>query len=109
MRSALSVVMERNSHATGSLVTEPYEAGWATEAMWFVEALDPLEVTWTARVEISPDGLRWCPWGGQEHPLADPGLTALPVTHFGTWLRIVLTATGSPQGQGRFMVTLALK
>ncbi|CAN5385955.1 hypothetical protein BH10ACT7_BH10ACT7_00040 [soil metagenome] len=108
MRSAHTVVLERNTPIVGTFHTEPYEVGWATEAIWYVDALDPLDAEWTLVVEISPDGLRWCALDDSSHPLASSGLTAIRVTHFGTWLRIGLTPSVAA-ATARLLVTLSLK
>ena len=51
--------------------SEPYEAGWAREAVIFVRALKaPKGEQPMARVEISPDGMRWMP-EGTEAPMPD--------------------------------------
>lgn len=108
MKSAHTVVIERNTVAVGALETEPYEVGWATEALWFVEPLDPLDTTWRMRVRISPDGLRWCEHGDEVREVSSRGLTALPVARFGSWLQLVLSAD-DPAACARVMITLALK
>jgi hypothetical protein len=67
--------VERGEPLRGTFATEPYEAGWATEALVFVRLLEaPAGARVRARVQISPDGMHW----------ADEG-TALPeVTGLGT-------------------------
>ena len=61
MQTSLTVTMERNATFAGVIHTEPYEAGWAREALWFVHVF---EVNDQAKAEfvpqISPDGLHWC-------------------------------------------------
>jgi hypothetical protein len=87
-----TAVITRNETWAGACASEPYECGWAREAIVFLRALEfsgPAP-TARARVQISPDGIRW----------ADEGTTiALPtqadavafgkVMHFGNWLRVV--------------------
>lgn len=107
MRSPHTVVLERNSTITGTFATEPYEAGWATEALWFVEPLDPWQGRWLARVQVSPDGLRWCDHTSPARELAD-GLTALELSRFGTWVRLRLEPDDE-SSVARVMITLALK
>jgi len=92
LRESASAVVARNETWTGSAATEPYEAGWAGEAIVFVRALKAPAFAGSspmARVEISPDGMRWVP-EGTTFPL--PGVpdevTFARVRHFGQWLRI---------------------
>ena len=60
----LTAVVARNETWTGESSTEPYEAGWAKEAIVFVRALrDPKGKLPKARVEISADGMHWAPEG----------------------------------------------
>ena len=60
-----TAVIARNETWTGKSASEPYECGWAREAIVFLRALDaPRRIGRTrARIEISPDGLRWVPSG----------------------------------------------
>lgn len=106
--SAISVVLERNTVATGRLTTEPYESNWAREAIFFVNALDELTAPWSARVQISPDGLSWCDLPDARADLSPTGVTALRVSHFGAWLRLDVVST-DPASTIRCVVTLNAK
>ena len=98
IRENHTAVVARNERWSGSAATEPYEAGWATEAVIFVRALaierGPEAVAEvlppTARVQISADGMRWID-EGTTFPL--PQSTELDgcarVIQFGNWLRVV--------------------
>ena len=61
IRHSLSAVVARNEPWSGKIATEPYEAGWAEEAVFFVRALSASKVPSSvkARVQISPDGMNW--------------------------------------------------
>jgi hypothetical protein len=99
MRQSFTAVVERNVTWQGEFAAEPYEAAWATEAIYFVRALDganmPGDVT--ARVQVSPDGIHWCdegtvialPQPPSATSTADSTLTFGRVSHFGGWLRLV--------------------
>jgi hypothetical protein len=93
----------------GSAATEPCEAGWATEAVLFVRALANAKgKPGRARVEISPDGMRWVA-EGTTFPLPAKAdvVTFARVAHFGNWLRI---AADLPKGAARtVLVTYHLK
>ena len=62
---AYTAVIERNRSWKGAFETEPYEAAWAGEAIFYVRALEANDVPegTPARVQISPDGMRWCDEG----------------------------------------------
>lgn len=110
IRQSYTAVVERNQTWTGIFATEPYEAAWAGEAIFFVRALAaagmPSDVQ--ARVQISPDGIRWCDEGSAILlPAETERLTFTKVTHFGGWLRLVGTL---PDGASlTVIVALSLK
>jgi hypothetical protein len=88
-----TAVLERRTPVHGPYATEPYEAAWANEAVFFVRA-DPAPESddggsgaHTARVQISPDGMQWCDEGSAA-PVRPGELAAVKVAHFGGWLRI---------------------
>ena len=86
----MSLVVSRNEAWQGDRATEPVEAGWASEAVFFVRLLrKPIGALPSAFVEISPDGMRWVAEGTSvELPNEEDGVTALRVAHFGNWLRL---------------------
>ncbi|MCZ6631820.1 MAG: hypothetical protein O7G87_00315 [bacterium] len=49
LRKSHTAVMERNQIWSGSFETEPYEAGWASEAIFFVRTLFPKGFKWERR------------------------------------------------------------
>ena len=111
MRNATTAVIARGELWEGSLQTEPYEAAWAGEAVFFVHVM---EVTGqdnspvVARVQISPDGMRWVDEGATLTiaPQAD-SLSFARVSNFGGWLRLSVTV---PAALGiKVVATLALK
>jgi hypothetical protein len=91
MRQSFTAVIERNVTWQGEFTVEPYEAAWATEAIYFVRTLNaanmPNDVA--ARVQISPDGIHWCDEGTTLTLSQEPGVTFARVSHFGGWLRLV--------------------
>ena len=109
MKTAQTVVIERDAWFDTSLTTEPFEAGWATEALWFINVLDSDGSRWVAIPEISPDGANWI-----SAPAAIPlslsslGVHALPLDHFGVWLRLTVVPT-STAARLKLRVTLSLK
>ena len=92
MRQSFTAVVERNVTWQNEFIAEPYEAAWATEAIYFVRALAasnmPSDVQ--ARVQISPDGVHWCDEGTTVTlPSSAEAVTFGRVSHFGGWLRLV--------------------
>lgn len=109
LRESLTAVIARNETWAGASATEPYEVGWATEAVFFVRALKagkgaPVE----AHVEISPDGMRWIREGTSlVLPTVIDELAVARVRHFGNWLRL---ASDLPdQAEATVLVSLHLK
>jgi hypothetical protein len=104
-----AAVIARNETWSGLVATEPHEAGWAREAVFFVRALhDAIGNPGTARVELSPDGMRWAPEGTVfDLPTRTDEVTFARVKHFGTWLRV---SAELPDGASLgVLVTLHLK
>lgn len=91
MRQSFTAVVERNVTWQGEFAVEPYEAAWATEAIYFVRVLEAVNVPddVIGRVQISPDGIHWCDEGSTVPLSAQPGVTFGRVSHFGGWLRLV--------------------
>lgn len=113
MKLSTSAIVARNTEWTGLSHTEPYEAGWADEAIVFVRALKaPGGATrggaGQGHVEISADGMTWLREGTSfELPQDKDATTFAKVSHFGTWLRI---AADIPDGGAQtLLVTLHLK
>ena len=116
IRENLTAVVARNERWSGVSGTEPYEAGWATEAVIFVRALaiergpdaaaDVLPPT--ARVQVSADGMRWIDEGTVfPMPQSTEHDTCARIARFGNWLRVV---TELPTGVAmKVLVTLHLQ
>ncbi|MBS7699217.1 MULTISPECIES: hypothetical protein [unclassified Chelatococcus] len=109
LRESFAAIVARNETWTGKSATEPYEAGWANEAVVFVRALKPVTgKPGRARIEISPDGMRWAPEGTEfELPTEKDGIGFARVERFGTWIRVTADV---PDGAAiTVLVTLHLK
>jgi hypothetical protein len=110
MRQSYTAVVERNASWSGDFAVEPYEAAWATEAIYFIRALEAEDIPSdaVARVQLSPDGIQWCDEGmAIGLPTTKDGLTFGRVTHFGGWLRLVGKLPDS--ARLKVIVYLALK
>ena len=89
----LTAIVARNEIWTGEAATEPYEAGWAKEAVVFMRALKaPKGKLPKARIEISADGMHWVPEGSVfDMPAALDTVTFQRVAHFGNFLRVAVS------------------
>jgi len=90
MRHCITVPLERHKDLSNSFATEPYECGWASEAMFFirVQELAGEGAALTAAVQVSADGIHWVDEGTVFPPLTAPGDAFVRVQHFGGWLRL---------------------
>ncbi len=105
-----TAVIARNETWTGPSATEPYECGWAREVLMFVRALavQGMPPHTPARVQISPDGMRWLDSGDTlDLPTAADGQSFVRVGSFGSWLRLAADVPGGASIS--VLVTLQLK
>ncbi len=111
MRNTYTAVLARGELWQGEVATEPYEAAWAGEALFFVrvtEVLGAAQLQGECQVQISPDGMHWVDEGASlvissqaEH------LGFARCSHFGGWLRL---RASLPAGMAvKVVATLALK
>lgn len=109
LRENTTAILARNETWTGNAASEPFEAGWAIEALVFIRALKPPKGAQPiARVEVSPDGMHWVAEGTTiPLPATSDALSFAKIQHFGNWIRIVADfPTGS---DNCVLVTLHLK
>ena len=78
-------------------VTHPFEAGWASEAIFFImiEEVSGIDASLSAEVEISHDGVHWATEGTSMERVGERGLQFLRVSHFGNWLRLNVRISGN--------------
>jgi hypothetical protein len=105
-----TAIVARNDLWRGEGASEPYECGWAREAIVWVRAMDlsgDLRGV-HARIQISPDGLRWFDEGtALALPTAVDGIGFARVREFGNWLRV---AVELPKGVSiKVLVTITAK
>lgn len=116
MRRFFSAVLEQGNSFTDAFCTEPFEAGWASEARWFIRILDGsgTDAGLEAVAQISPDGLVWCDDEDGPGPamlMADaaaPVMVSFKQREFGNWLRLRVRLLGE-QPKVKVLVYLALK
>lgn len=110
IRESAHIVVERNTIWEGEAASEPYEVGWANEAILFVQVLEPLrhQKSQQVRVQLSPDGIHWCDEGTRfDLPQTTDVIAHARVTHFGGWLRLAVSLEKSLRA--RVLVSLHLK
>ncbi|WP_199432722.1 hypothetical protein [Qaidamihabitans albus] len=110
MRQSQAAVLERYRILEGEFATEPYEAGWATEARWFVQVLrsSSPDTKLVLTTQISPDGLHWCDAGDPPQVAEGEGMVSWPVREFGQWLRVRGSVEGD-EGSVKVLIYLTLK
>ena len=110
LRESYTAVVAKGESWRGNSATEPYEAAWASEAIFFLRALSvegDLAGT-RARVQISADGMHWADEGTDALLPAKPGeVTFCRILHFGGYLR--LAASLPPGTCCRIVASLNLK
>ena len=109
LRRSYTAIVERNVLWQGEFASEPYESAWASEAIFFVRALDVAgDFAGTAQVQISADGIHWVDEGSSfDLPKNKDEVTFCKVRHFGGFLRI--TGEVRSPAELRVLVSLALK
>jgi hypothetical protein len=108
MRESYLAAVERNGVCEPGYASEPYEAAWATEAIFFIRILDGSDASkMRFGVDISPDGIRWVSEGSTGGFQAGEDLAFVRVANFGSWLRI--RRLDSDGGSAKVIVYLNLK
>lgn len=91
MKEFYTVVLDRLTQFKGELASEPYEAGWADEALVFLRIHSfPSECNVSFRVQISPDGIIWADEGSEKKGINKEGVYFLKIKEFGGWLRLIV-------------------
>ena len=91
LRESYTAVLARGEHWRGTATTEPYEAAWASEGIFFLRALSVEgELSGIrARVQVSADGIHWAEEGTElALPTRSGEVTFCRVAHFGGYLRL---------------------
>jgi len=105
-----TIVLERLKDFVGGFSTEPYEVGWAREAIFVVRvhAMSPAGTVLRASPLISVDGIEWMDEGSAFKPISAPGNYFLRLSHFGGWLQLRGEFDGQSI-QARLTIQLVLK
>ena len=89
-----------SAKANGRFVTEPYEAGWADEALGLIyirETAGPAPKL-VVQAQISADGARWLDHRTPPLVIDGPGAHYVSLERFGNWLRLTGEVSGGPAG-----------
>ena len=107
LRESYTAIIERSEDLQGDFVTEPYECGWAGEAIFFVRLLEHMGDVEGVKLEvqISPDGVRWCN-EGTRLVLSGAEVDFCKVRHFGNWLRVAGTLPDGASMRAIFALSL---
>ncbi|MES2416670.1 MAG: DUF6385 domain-containing protein [Bacteroidota bacterium] len=111
MRHFYASAVERRITKSGIIQSYPMEAGWASEAIFFVnvENIVGKGARLTASVQISPDGINWIDEGTIFPVIEKEGHYYVKVNHFGNWLRINAQMEGGATNTITLSVHLHLK
>jgi hypothetical protein len=92
---------------TSDFATLPYEAGWATEAVFFTQ-VEGSHPALTITTEVSPDGIHWLPRGETQKIAEDESLADSVLTVFGNWIRVSISGA-TENRPARVLIHLSLK
>jgi hypothetical protein len=107
MQTTYTSVLARRVRIDGDFATLPYEAGWASEAVFFVQ-VEGDHPDLTLATEVSPDGINWVRRGLPTLLSCADTIAEIALANFGNWLR--LTVTGATDAAGaRILIHLNLK
>lgn len=97
MRNFHTTALERLQTYDANFETEPYETGWASEAMFFVQVhqMSGTDVAMSCYVQVSVDGIEWIDEGTALTDIRGKGNSFIRVKHFGGWLRLANKITGA--------------
>jgi hypothetical protein len=106
MKQFMTSTVEQRKDFTGIFSTHPMEAGWSTEAIFFmtVENIKGKEASLLVKVQISADGIHWMDEGTQFPIITEAGHYFVKVRHYGGWLRL----SGEINQSNQFNLTIHL-
>ena len=106
LRESVTAVLLRADTVGDGATTEPYEAGWASEAIVFVHTVDG-ESGGAIEAALSADGMQWIDEGSRIELPGVGGAAFARLAHFGNWLRFRVRMRAG--ASARLTVTLHLK
>jgi len=107
MQTTYTSVLARRVRIDGDYATLPYEAGWASEAVFFVQ-VEGDHPDLTLATEVSPDGINWIRRGVPSVLSSSEPIAEIPLANFGNWLRLTVTGASAAVG-ARILIHVNLK
>lgn len=107
MLTSATTLVERRAVVTAGFGTHPYEAAWASEALFFVRTEGP-HPQLAIQPQVSPDGVDWLDRGDPVTLRADQDLIDVEMARFGTWIRLRLEGATSDE-PATVLIRLELK
>lgn len=107
MLTSSTTLVERRTVLTAEQGTHPYEAGWASEALFFVRT-NGAHPELVVQPQVSPDGIDWVDHDAPVILPAEAGLIKVGMAQFGTWIRLLITGA-TEDAPAVIFVHLALK
>lgn len=95
-------VLARRIVIDADFASQSYEAGWASEAVVFVQ-VEGEHPDLAVATEISPDGINWIRRGEIVQLPAEATIAELALSRFGNWLRVTVTGA-SPEATARILI-----
>lgn len=113
LNQSTTAILSRGESWRPGFVTEPFEAGWASEGVLFLRALDDsVQVDKNecfAHLQISPDGIHWVNEGSKIIvPDRKNQVTFVKISHFGQFIRFSVDSSAHWEARA-IMATLSLK
>jgi hypothetical protein len=107
MLTSATTLVERRAVLTAAFGTHPYEAAWASEALFFVRTEGP-HPELTIQPQVSPDGIDWLDRGKPVTLQAHRDLVDVEMARFGTWVRLLIEGA-TQDAPATVLVRLELK
>ncbi|GLI26436.1 hypothetical protein ARHIZOSPH14_06780 [Agromyces rhizosphaerae] len=107
MHTTNTSVLTRRVWIRSDYATLPYEAGWATEAVFFTQ-VEGEHPDLTITTDISPDGINWIARGEPRTLGSDQSIAESSLTTFGNWVRLRVEGASEDQ-PARILVHVNLK
>lgn len=107
MRNTHTSVLARRVRIDADFATLPYEAGWASEAIFFTQA-EGDHPDLAIATEVSPDGIHWIQRGETRVLAETSALSESTLTVFGNWIRLVVRGA-SQERPARILIHLSMK
>jgi hypothetical protein len=107
MRNIHTSVLARRVRIDADFATLPYEAGWASEVIFFTQ-VEGAHPELAIDTQISPDGIHWVQRGETRLLSETDAIVASTLTVFGNWVRLVIRGA-TPDRPARILVHLSMK